>query len=445
MRRPIVLSAIISVLISIFSISFGYISIWILFLLLLVLMVYYIIAVKQTKYLFVFIIAILTVLNTLLTYAAKINPVKNLNDENFRINCTVLENDYNEYSLNYIVKVTSCTNKTLVGHKMLLYSGGEDFSIGDEINCDIVIEKFISQETKWRNFSENIFVRGSIYHAKTTGKVNWLYRGLAKLRSYIENILFQNVEYNEASTITTVLLGNRSYHSLQFENNVINSGVGHVMVVSGMHMTILCGGFFKFCKRIFLNKRLVSILSIIFTLFFMALCGFTPSVLRAGIMYFVLLISFISLRRRDALTSLSAAVVIIVLMNPFIVGSISFCLSAASTAGIIILNPVLVALFKIENVRSRVLKYLLNCLTVTLSALAFTLPISIVAFGGVSLVCILSNILISFAVTLMLSVSSVGIILRSQPVLLIGGWLSTYVNSVISYLGELPFSYVSLI
>lgn len=445
MRRPIVLSAIISVLISIFSISFGYISIWILFLLLLAMMIYYIVAVKQTKYLFVFIVALITALNILLIYASQIKPTENLEGENYRIKCMVLENDYNDYSLNYVVKVTACTNKTLVGQKMVLYSDGKDFSVGDEINCDIVIDKFTSQETKRRNFSENIFVKGSIYHAKTTGRVNWFYKTLGELRSYIENTLFQKVEYNEAATITAVLLGNRSYHSLQFENNVINSGVGHVMVVSGMHMTILCGGFFRFCKRVICNKKIVSLLSGIFTLAFMALCGFTPSVLRAGIMYFILLFSFITLRRRDALTSLSVAVVIIVLINPFIVGSISFCLSAASTAGIIILNPVLVALFKIEKVRFRVLEYILNCLTTTISALAFTLPISIVAFGGVSLVCIISNILISFAVTLMLSVSSIGIILRSQPVLLVGGWLSTYVNSVINYLGELPFSYVSLI
>lgn len=449
MKRPIILTAAISILISVYSIFSNYTGVWILFFALLCLLIYYLICIRTYKYLFVFIVAILTVINILLVYATSINPIDNMRGERYNVTCTVLETEYKDNTLNCVVRITKCGNQKLVGKKVLLYANKISVKAGNTLEATVAVYDFYGDK-KITNYSENIFAYGGIYTANIHENPNSIYTVLEKSRSYIEKTVFENMNYEDAATIIGILLGRRSFQTADFRQNVINSGVSHVMVVSGMHMAIICGSVLKFFCKSRLNKVIGAVLTAVFTLSFMALCGFTPSVLRAGIMYFVLLLSMLTFHRRDALSALCVAVVIIVLINPFIVGSISFCLSAASTAGIIIINPIFQKVLKTESIKIRVLSGIVNIITVTLSALIATLPITLVKFDGISLVGVLTNLLITTAVTLTLQGTFAALLLSvvpwldciSLPLFEICGWLCKYINTVINYLGSRPFSYI---
>lgn len=450
MKRPIVLTAVISVLISVYSLFSDYIGVWILFFAILALLIYYLFCLKTSKYLFVFIVALLSVTNLLLVYKTSVLPFNNINGGKYNVTCTVLETEYGEENAICVVRIKECTSKSFTGKKVLLYTNEMSVKAGNTLRGVMSFYDFYGEQ-RIINYSENIFAYGGIEKISIYENPKSIYAVLENLRVSIEKTIFKNVGYSEAATITGILLGRRSYQTPLFKQNVIKCGVSHVMVVSGMHMAIICGLVLKFFRKSKLNKVLATLITAAFTIFFMALCGFTPSVLRAGIMYFILLASMLTFHRRDALSALCSAVVIIVLINPFITGSVSFCLSAAATAGIIVINPVFNRLIRIEKIKSKFLVGIINIVTVTVSALIATLPITLVKFGGISIVSVLSNLLISTAVTLVLNITFAGLLLTtvpginclSPPIFKVAEWICKYINFVINCLGELPFSYIN--
>ena len=184
-------------------------------------------------------------------------------------------------------------------------------------------------------------------------------------------------------------------------------------------------------------------------LFFMALCGFTASVLRAGLMYGIYMLSRIFLKKRDGLNSLSIAVNIMLISNPFLIWNIGFLLSASATFGIIVILP------KMEEyidkcVLNAIFNFFLKTSSVTLSALITTMPISVYYYGELSLVSILTNIFISTAISALLVFTVIAIVFG----LISGGnffvsmlfngaeMISVYIVAVIKFFGGLPFASV---
>ena len=214
-------------------------------------------------------------------------------------------------------------------------------------------------------------------------------------------------------------------------------------------MAIICGSIHKLLNKVRFNRQLSAILTILFMVFFMALCGFTPSVLRAGVMYGTFLLSRIFLRKRDGLNSLSIAVTLMLIFNPFLIWNIGFLLSASATFGIIVILPIIEEHID-KYIKNRVLNAVLKTSSVTLSALITTLPISVYYFGGISLVSIFTNIFISSAVSVLLIFTVIaivfGLIIGSNFLvhMLFNGaeMISVYIVAVIRFFGNLPFASV---
>ena len=67
------------------------------------------------------------------------------------------------------------------------------------------------------------------------------------------------MEYDEAATVAAITIGDRSYFSDEFYSNIKKAGVSHVMVVSGMHLSVIVGLTAFFIKKHFYNKCLRAI------------------------------------------------------------------------------------------------------------------------------------------------------------------------------------------
>lgn len=55
------------------------------------------------------------------------------------------------------------------------------------------------------------------------------------IKNYITGVMFLNMSYSSAATLSAMTVGDKFYHSDEFTKSVRNSGVSHIMVVSGMH------------------------------------------------------------------------------------------------------------------------------------------------------------------------------------------------------------------
>ncbi|MBR6361288.1 MAG: ComEC/Rec2 family competence protein, partial [Clostridia bacterium] len=158
--------------------------------------------------------------------------------------------------------------------------------------------------------------------------------------------------------------------------------------------------FLWLLRKMHLSKRVSCALTIPALLALMFLTGMTYSVMRAGIMMLIFLLSEILFQRRDSLNSLGIALIVISVVNPYAPQSLSLKLSALSTLGIILCNvyimPKLTEFFALHEF-SRIAEKPVKLLAVTCAAVGFTLPVTVTAFGGYSFAVFPANL---FAVPL---------------------------------------------
>lgn len=118
-------------------------------------------------------------------------------------------------------------------------------------------------------------------------------------------------------TAAAVLLGNKEYLADRTSRDFRRLGVSHLLVVSGTHFSVILAFASRAMTRMRINRRKRAVVSIGLILFFMALTGFSASVLRAGIMYLIAQIALLADRKVNYLHSLAFAGSAIVLFNPF--------------------------------------------------------------------------------------------------------------------------------
>lgn len=173
------------------------------------------------------------------------------------------------------------------------------------------------------------------------------------------------------------------------------TGLAHLFAVSGLHCAFLVTLLALLISR---RQRLLCAVTIPLLLFYMVMVGMSPSVVRACIMQIFLLIAPLFRRGSDPLTSLAAALLVILLCNPFAAASVSLQLSFSATLGMVLLSPrlykLLTGCYKGKcRPRRAALCFVAANLSATLSAVVFTAPLTAWYFRIFVLVAPLSSLL----------------------------------------------------
>ena len=234
------------------------------------------------------------------------------------------------------------------------------------------------------------------------------------------------------------------------------AGLAHVVAVSGLHVSFLSGLIASLLRN---RRRLSALVSICLLFFFAAVVGNTPSVLRAVFLQCFLLIAPLAGREDDKATSLSFALMLLLLWNPFAAAGVSLQLSFAAVAGIYLVAAPLRMRFLSRLSRTpntlagrlghRAAVFLLSTLATTLGALVFTTPLTAYYFGSISLVSPLTNLLtlwaVSFAFIGVLAAALLALVLPALawPLAWAVSLLLRYAAGVSGALASLPFAAVA--
>lgn len=233
------------------------------------------------------------------------------------------------------------------------------------------------------------------------------------------------------------------------------SGLRHVVAVSGLHVSIL----FALIYMAFGHRRVLNALfGIPLLLLFAAIAGFTPSIIRACLMQFLMLLSILTDKEYDPPTALAFAVLVILGINPMAVTSVSFQLSVGCMIGIFAFSEPLREYFlsfgklkeksKGKARKAKFIRWLTGSVAVTLSAMVVTTPLCALYFGMVSLVGILSNLLTLWIITfvfygIMIAVAAAIVWLPlGQGIAWLVNWLIRYVLAVSGLLAKCPLAAV---
>lgn len=167
-----------------------------------------------------------------------------------------------------------------------------------------------------------------------------------------------------------------------------STGLTHLTAVSGGNLAVVLGLVLLLTRRLRLSRGWQAGVACLVLLVFVVLVQAEPSVLRAAVMAGIALLAFVTQRPRAALSTLSAAVVVLLLIDPWLSRSWGFALSAAATAGLLVLAGPLTRLFS-----ARMPRPLAASIAVALAAQVATAPLVAALAGGVPLASVPANVL----------------------------------------------------
>ncbi len=325
--------------------------------------------------------------------------------------------DYPEIQENYSTVTIRLTSEDTPHLTALLYAYGDEINgvlPGDNIEADV---RFKSADERYgeafsgynaKNVYLLCYLNGEI---KVTGKSDFSFMYFPKtLAKSIKDISLKVFPEKTAPLMTALLTGdtNLLYEDTVLYANMAESGILHVVAVSGMNVAFLVG----FIQLIVRRKKLASLVAIPIVWVFVPFAGATPSVVRAAFMITTVLIAPLIRRENDGLTSLTAILALLLLINPAACASISLQLSFAAMLGMILVTPkIYKPLYlkvkgekgKKDGILKKELRKLLMgacaAFAATLGALVFTTPVAAFYFGYVSLIGILVNVLIFWAIS----------------------------------------------
>lgn len=224
----------------------------------------------------------------------------------------------------------------------------------------------------------------------------------AIIRYRIQGILETYIPSDCAAFAKALLLGDTSQLPYRVDTDLKVSGIRHVVAVSGLHISI----FFAIISTITFRKRfLTALVGMPLLILFAAVAGFTPSVTRACIMCGLMLVAQLLNKEYDGPSALSFAVLVMLAVNPYCIGSVSFQLSVASVAGIFLFAPEIrekltAGLKNKKGKQYGLLRKLAAGVSVTIGAQILTIPLCAYYFGVVSLVGVFTNLLVLWTVSL---------------------------------------------
>lgn len=251
-----------------------------------------------------------------------------------------------------------------------------------------------------------------------------------------------------ASAITSAMvLGDKDFILPNVYDSMVKSGTMHIMVVSGFHVGVVAFISGLVLKVLRLNRKLRS-LGIVFCMaLYCFITGAAIPVVRATIMGIFLIMGAFLEKEQDIGNSLSLSALVILMVDPRSLFSISFQLSFASVTGIIYIYPALKRLFKIENIKIMILRRLAESLFISLAAWFGTAGFIAYYFKILTPIAILANILIIPTASLVIISGLVLFILDPLAPFLTGAFaafneLTVFMLVKLStFFSSLPFAY----
>lgn len=264
------------------------------------------------------------------------------------------------------------------------------------------------------------------------------------------------LEGDELAIVGALTLGYKEDLDPEVKQRFQASGAAHVLAVSGLHtgviyglllLIVTLGGRFKPLYEERWARWGISMLIIAVMWFYAWLTGMTPSVVRAVMMVTIVEIARMAYRRAVSLNTIAAAAVLILLVSPTDLWSVSFQLSFTATAAIVLMASSMERFLHRQEWKSKALSWVVGMIIVSLAAQIGTLPITMYNFGQVSSYFLLTNLIVLPLATILVPLGLVTMALGGCWIGMVAGKVTSAVawllNHAVGWIESLPGSTVS--
>ena len=228
--------------------------------------------------------------------------------------------------------------------------------------------------------------------AHREGADDWWARVILPVRGVIRGAIEQNLSGGPAGLLKGVLLGAKKAVPEEVKTAFTQTGVNHVLAVSGLHVGLIAGAVFFMLKMLGIGRGITAGLTICALVFYALITGLPPSVVRAATMGCVALLGIVGQRDIDGGNILGIAGLGLLIVRPQDLFDVGFQLSFVATGGILALYRPLRDLLPGE--RGWCNTWITGPLAVSLAAQVTTLPFVVSYFGLVSVVGLLANLIV---------------------------------------------------
>lgn len=265
-------------------------------------------------------------------------------------------------------------------------------------------------------------------------------------RKWVVNTLKENISgEKEQGLAEALLIGYKDDLDKNLVQAYSNTGVVHVIAISGLHLGLIYWLLLLLTKPIKGSKKLawIRFLLIISALWlFSLLAGAQPSVLRSAVMFTVIAGGEVVLRKTNIFNTLACSAILLLCINPFWLWDVGFQLSYSAVLSIVLFFQPVYHWYQPQN---KIVDFLWKLTAVTIAAQILTMPISMYHFHQIPLLFLFTN----FIAVPLSSIILIGEILLCAFFFLapvatfFGSILKTliyWMNSYVEQLDRLPFS-----
>ncbi|MDD5016840.1 MAG: DNA internalization-related competence protein ComEC/Rec2 [Eubacteriales bacterium] len=364
-----------------------------------------------------------------------------------RVYAEPYQNDYG--STVYLLDHASIDGQACGNIKLYEESAGT-FACGDVVaaTAEVEIPKGVRNpggfDEKLYLLSQGIVYKAYADGAETIGTEGGLAVMFANVREFIGDTIEGIFEEDIAPVAKAMLLGDKQGLDEQTYSAFKDTGMAHVLAVSGLHAGILIAFVYYLLRLLKAGRRARLIMTLAFIAAYACVTGLSPSIVRASIMAAALLLGVHFGRQTDTLNYLSLTFILSLIINPLDLFTASFQLSFGAVFGMLTLGWQIK--YWLDRRMPQRIAFIGDGISVSAGATAGTMPVIAGTFNRISVLSVVTNILIvplASAVIVMVFISTfLGMVFAPAaiPAVYVASALIRFMLYIIGGIAAWPFA-----
>ncbi|MBQ7359171.1 MAG: DNA internalization-related competence protein ComEC/Rec2 [Lachnospiraceae bacterium] len=310
-------------------------------------------------------------------------------------------------SLENLIEKSNWDNGRL-GTQVMVHLDGEEPAMGSYVLVEGILSDFDLPTNPGEFNSRLYYASMGIGMRMYDGTLCWVSQSHSFVREYMwrckcswSAILEERLGKEQGSVLSTILFGSKDRLDTSMKGLYQQSGISHILAISGLHMSLVGMSFYKLLRRLGIPLWASAILGICIIVTYGVFTDAGASAFRAAGMFVIRMLGILLERSYDTMTSLGVLLCLMVVQNPLYLYQSGFLLSFGAMIGIGCILPLLEGDGKGDRYREGMAKFLFGvlkgvkqALLVSFSVTVTTLPIMALAFYEIAPYSMVLNLIV---------------------------------------------------
>ncbi len=207
--------------------------------------------------------------------------------------------------------------------KVIAYYDTDEISIGSEVTVygswkafpPATNEGSFDSADYYRNQNVSFRIYADEIRVLRAPRVSFR-EGLYRLQQRISLVFSDSLNAGEAGVLSSLTVGNRGLMDPEVKEMYQEAGISHILAISGLHISVLGLGVYRFLRKIRVPCHLCEALGCGIVFVFVIMSGGSASSIRALVMYLLLMGAHATGRTYDPVNALALAALVLLVPNP---------------------------------------------------------------------------------------------------------------------------------